>query len=256
MTVNRYAVEDRAVLVTGGGSGIGLAIAQAFLDNGARVAVSGRRSEPLDRFVAAAPEGRALAVPGDVGEEADVARIVARTVEAFGGLDVVVSNAAGYASGELADLTTPEWEALRRTNVDGLFHLAQATVPHLEASRGTLIAVASVSGLYGDWGQAAYNATKHAVVGFVQSLALDLGGRGVRVNAVAPAFTRTEMTAGVGTDDAALAPFLDRIALGRPGLPEDVAPAVLFLASADAGYITGSVLTVDGGTSASTGQPR
>ncbi|RIX31244.1 SDR family NAD(P)-dependent oxidoreductase [Amnibacterium setariae] len=256
MTVNRYAVEGRAVLVTGGGSGIGAAIARAFLDNGARVAVTGRREDALQRVVDGAEEGRALAVQGDVGDPADVARVVAAVVEAFGGLDVVVSNAAGYAAGELVDLSASDWEALRRTNVDGLFHLAQAVLPHLEASKGSLVAVASVSGLSGDWGQAAYNATKHAVVGFVQSLALDYGGRGVRVNAVAPAFTQTEMTAGVGSDDESLAPFVDRIALGRPGLPEDVAPAVLFLATEDAGYIMGAVLTVDGGTSASTGQPR
>ena len=256
MTANGYAVAGRSVLVTGGGSGIGAAIAQAFLDNGARVAVSGRREEPLRRFADAAAPGTALAVPGDVGIAADAARIVADTVAAFGGLDVVVSNAAGYASGDLADLSTDDWEQLRRTNVDGFLHLAQAALPHLVAARGNLVAVASVSGLFGDWGQAAYNATKHAVVGFVQSLALDYGGRGVRVNAVAPAFTLTDMTEGVGRDEAALAPFVDRIALGRPGLPEDVAPAVLFLASDDAAYITGTVLTVDGGTSASTGQPR
>lgn len=256
MTVNRYAVEGGAVLVTGGGSGIGLAVAQAFLDNGARVAVSGRRTEPLERFVAAAPEGRALAVPGDIGRPEDAARIVEETVAAFGGLDVVVSNAAAYASGDLGDLGADDWEQLRRTNVDGFVHLAQAALPRLVESKGNLVAVASVSGFRGDWGQAAYNATKHAVVGFVQSLALDYGDRGVRVNAVAPAFTLTDMTAGVGRDDAALAPFVDRIALGRPGTPEDVAPAVLFLASADAAYITGAVLTVDGGTSASTGQPR
>jgi meso-butanediol dehydrogenase/(S,S)-butanediol dehydrogenase/diacetyl reductase len=256
MTGNRYAMEGTRVLVTGGGSGIGAAVARAFLDNGARVVVTGRREEPLRRLVEAAPEGRALAAVGDVGDPADAARVVAEAVDAFGGLDVVVSNAAGYASGELVDLPVDEWEALRRTNVDGFLHLAQAALPHLVESRGNLVAVASVSGLFGDWGQAAYNATKHAVVGFVQSLALDYGGRGVRLNAVAPAFTLTDMTEGVGRDEAALAPFVDRIALERPGLPEDVAPAVLFLASEDAAYITGAVLAVDGGTSASTGQPR
>ncbi|WP_375388490.1 SDR family NAD(P)-dependent oxidoreductase [uncultured Amnibacterium sp.] len=256
MTVNRYGVEGRSVLVTGGGSGIGAAIARAFLDNGARVAVSGRREAPLRRLVHGAPEGTALAAVGDVGLAADARRVVDETVSAFGGLDVVVSNAAGYASGDLADLSVHDWEQLRRTNVDGFLHLAQAALPHLVASRGNLVAVASVSGLHGDWGQAAYNATKHAVVGFVRSLALDYGDRGVRVNAIAPSFTLTEMTEAMDEDEAAIAPFVDRIALGRPGRPADMAPAVLFLASDDAAYITGSVLTVDGGTSASTGQPR
>jgi len=185
---------------------------------------------------------------------ADAVAIVARAVEAFGGLDVMVSNAAGYASGDLTELPIADWERLRSTNIDGFVHLAQASLPHLVASRGNLVAVASVSGQRGDWGQAAYNATKHAVVGFVQSLALDYGDRGVRVNAVAPAFTATEMTAGVPDD--AIEAIVDRVALGRAGRAEDVAPAVLFLASDDAAYITGAVLAVDGGTSASTGQAR
>ncbi len=256
MTVNRYAVEGRAVLVTGGGSGIGAAIAQAFLDNGARVAVTGRREAPLQAFVAGAPEGRALAVVGDVGTAEGARRMVEETVTAFGALDVVVSNAAGYANGDLADLPSDEWERLRTTNIDGFVHLAQAALPRLVASRGNLVAVASVSGLKGDWGQAAYNATKHAVVGFVRSLALDYGDRGVRVNAVAPAFTVTEITESLAGDDSAVASIVDRVALGRVGQPEDVAPAVLFLASDDAAYITGAVLAVDGGTSASTGQAR
>ena len=174
----------------------------------------------------------------------------------FEHIDVVVSNAAGYASGDITDLEPGKWEQLRATNIDALFYLAQAVLPELVASHGNLVATASVSGLFGDWGQAAYNATKHAVVGFVRSLALDYGGRGVRVNAVAPAFTLSEMTAGIDKSAEGLAPFNNRIALGRPNTPDDIAPTVLFLASPDARYITGSVLVVDGGTSASSGQPH
>jgi meso-butanediol dehydrogenase / (S,S)-butanediol dehydrogenase / diacetyl reductase len=145
---------------------------------------------------------------------------------------------------------------MRATNIDAFFHLAQAALPVLADTGGTLIAVSSVSGIGGDWQQAAYNATKHAITGFVRSLALDWGGRGVRVNAVAPAFTVTDVTADLAAIPEMLAQFVNRIALGRPGQPEDIAPAVLFLASPDAAYITGTVLTVDGGTSASTGQPH
>lgn len=256
MTVNTYPFAGKTVLITGGGTGIGRAIAHSFLDNDANVVISGRRPEPLAEAVTGWPEDRVLTVVGDIAEPGVAQALVSAAIDRFGSLDVVVSNAAAYASGELTDLSDAEWDRLRSTNVDGFFHLAHAALPELVRSKGNLVAVASVSGFAGDWGQAAYNATKHAVIGFVRSLALDYGGRGVRVNAVAPAFTLTDMTAGVGTSAEALAPFTNRIALGRPGHPGDVAPAVLFLASEDAGYITGTVLTVDGGTSASTGQPH
>ena len=133
------------------------------------------------------------------------------------------------------------------------FHLAKATLPLLAEVQGTLVAVSSVSGDRGDWGQSAYNATKAVITNFVRSLALDWGPRGVRPNAVAPSFTVTELTERLGEDERVLAAFANRIALGRPAQPDDIAPAVLFLASEGARNITGAVLPVDGGTSASTG---
>jgi meso-butanediol dehydrogenase/(S,S)-butanediol dehydrogenase/diacetyl reductase len=254
LTVNSYAFDGRTVLVTGGGSGIGRAIARAFLDNGARVAVVGRRRDELDETLAGYEADRVLALSADIAEPAEAVRVVDAVVARFGGLDVLVNNAARYLHKPFVEMTDAEWDDLRRTNIDAFVHLARRALPELERTGGNLVAVGSVSGMRGDWGQSGCNATKALVMNFVQSLALDHGARGVRLNAVAPAFTRTEATAAVGTDEASLAPVVNRIALGRPGQPEDVAPAVLFLASADAGYITGATLTVDGGTTASTGQ--
>lgn len=255
-TVNTYAVENKAVIVTGGGSGIGKVIAQTFLDNGARVIVSGRTEDKLRKTIDGYPVEQADVHVSDIGVPEQAQALVDFTVGRFGQLDIVVSNAAGYTSGDITDLELEEWQKLRTTNVDGFVYLAQAALPRLVQSGGNLVAVSSVSGSWGDWGQVAYNGTKAAISNMVQSLALDYGGRGVRVNAVAPSFTITEMTKDMAADEAAMKPFVNRIALARPAQPEDIAPAVLFLASDDARYITGAILPVDGGTSASTGQPH
>jgi meso-butanediol dehydrogenase/(S,S)-butanediol dehydrogenase/diacetyl reductase len=255
--VSRRATFDFSgcvVLVTGGGTGIGLSIAREFWAAGATVVVTGRRAEPLEEAVATAPDGRGHALVADVGDGAGVREMVASIVARLGRLDVVVSNAAVFVSSPLDDLDERTWERMRATNVDGYYHLAKASLPLLEASGGSFIAVSSVSGERGDWGQAAYNATKGAVSLFTRSLALDWGSRGVRVNAVAPAFTVTPMTQAVADDPDARRVFENRVALGRLAGPDDIAGAVLYLASDAAAYVTGVVLPVDGGTSASTGQ--
>lgn len=256
MTHNSYDFTGKTVLVTGGGTGIGKAIALAFLDNGANVAISGRREDKLREAFEGRPDDRTLAVVSDIGDPADAKALVGTVVKRFGQLDVVVNNAAAYIGGEFTDTAPEEWEQIRRTNVDGFVNLAINALPELERVGGNLVAVASVSAVRGDWGQSLYNASKAAVRNFIESLALDYGSRGVRLNSVAPAFTITPITAAIADDEQLLAKFTNRVALGRPGVPDDVAPAVLFLASDDAAYITGATLAVDGGTSASTGQPH
>jgi meso-butanediol dehydrogenase/(S,S)-butanediol dehydrogenase/diacetyl reductase len=235
---------------------MGRAIARGFLENGARVVVAGRRLEPLHKTISGHDDDHAVAIAADVSDRSSVDALVSSTVDRFGQLDVVVSNAAIYESGDLAEMPEDTWQKMYGVNVDGLYHVVVAAVPHLQKSGGNLVAVSSVSGLSGDWGQAAYNSTKHAINGLVRSLALDYGERGVRFNAVAPAFTMTEMTESIWGNDQDLSDFTNRIALARPGRAEDVVGPVLFLASDDASYITGAILTVDGGTSASTGQPH
>ncbi len=241
-------------LVTGGGSGIGRSIAHALLDAGATVVVSGRRRAQLDETLAGHDAARTFARPTDIADGADVRALVAEVVERFGRLDVVVSNAAGYVPGDITELDDEAWASMRATNVDGFFHLAKASLPVLAEHGGSFVAVSSVSGLAGDWAQAGYNATKAAVSNFVRSLALDWGKSGVRINAVAPALTRTEPTRAVWEDPALAEQFADRTAAGRIGEPDEIAPAVLFLASDAASYVSGVILPVDGGTSASTGQ--
>jgi meso-butanediol dehydrogenase/(S,S)-butanediol dehydrogenase/diacetyl reductase len=250
----RFDFTGSTVLVTGGGTGIGAAIADGFLTAGATVVISSRRREVLEAAVRRADSERLVAIPADVSQKEEIVRLLDEIGARFGGLDVLVSNAAGYAPGDITELTDESWEAMRATNIDGFFHLAKAALPVLERSGGSLVAVSSVSGLAGDWNQAGYNATKGALSNFIRSLALDWGRRGVRLNAVAPALTDTAPVHALLENAALLERFEERTALGRIGRPEDIAPAVLFLASEAARYITGVILPVDGGTSASTGQ--
>src|SRR5690349_18166211 len=158
--------------------------------------------------------------------------------------------------GTVDTLDDASWERMRSINLDGLIRLARTSVPRLRESRGTFLAISSIAGLGGDWNQAGYNATKGAVNALVQSMALDLGRDGVRVNAIAPAFTATRQTQDRLDDPAFWSALRNRLALERAADPEDVARAALFLASPDAAYITGVVLPVDGGTTASVGTPR
>jgi meso-butanediol dehydrogenase/(S,S)-butanediol dehydrogenase/diacetyl reductase len=250
-----YPYQGQAVLVTGAGSGIGRTIARAFLEQGAKVAVVGRNDDLLSETVAGFDD-QAVRIIADVTDIEQMRQAVDVIEREFGRLDVVIANAGHSEASFIDDFEDEAWNRLRSVNLDSVIQLARLTVPLLRSSRGNFIAVSSIAGLRGDWGQFAYNATKGAINAFVQSLALDLGRDGVRVNAVAPAFTVSRLTRERLDDPRFSARLMDRVALDRVAQPEDIARAVLFLASPDAGYITGVILPVDGGTSASTGTPR
>jgi meso-butanediol dehydrogenase/(S,S)-butanediol dehydrogenase/diacetyl reductase len=256
ITWARYPYDGTVVLVTGAGSGIGQAITRAFLENGASVCVVGRHEPPLLETVAGFPAERVLVHSADVADRTQVEEAISAVVERFGRLDVVINNAGVFEGGVIEDYDDDAWERMRGINLDALLYVARAAMPWLKQSRGNLVAISSVSGIRGDWGQFAYNATKGAVNAMVQSLALDAGVHGVRANVIAPAFTATRLTQDRLDDPRFAAALKNRVALGRAATPEDIARAVLFVAGPDASYITGAVIPVDGGTTASTGQPR
>jgi meso-butanediol dehydrogenase/(S,S)-butanediol dehydrogenase/diacetyl reductase len=244
----------KTVIVTGASSGIGAATAQRFSAEGANVVLAAR-SDRLAGVAGALPAERTLAVTTDIGVRAEVDALIAAAVSRFGAIDVLVNNAGVAVGGALADVTDEAWDEVMRVNVSGVFYAARAAMPHLSAAGGSMINVSSVSGLGGDWGMSPYNASKGAVSNFTRALALDASRTGVRVNAVAPSLTRSEMAAGVIANDALRAKFMERIPLGRVCEPEEVAAVIAFLASEDAGFVNGAVVPVDGGVGASNGQP-
>lgn len=250
----QYPYSGRVVLVTGGGSGIGRAIARAFLSQGAAVAVAGRRRESLVQTV----EGyqNASVHAADMSTTEGVDRVLDEVAAAHGRIDIVVANAGLSLPGTIEDLDPDSWVRMRSINLDGLILLARAAVPWLRASRGVLLATSSIAGLGGDWNQTGYNATKAAVNALVECMALDLGCDGIRVNAIAPGFIATAQTQDRLDDPDFWGALDDRLGIPRAGRPEDIARAALFLCSPDASYITGVVLPVDGGITAACGTPR
>jgi len=181
--------------------------------------------------------------------------LVRATVDKFSRLDVMVNNAGVASEGRATEDSVDAWHKVISIDLDGVFHGARAALPHLIKTRGCIVNTASVSGLGADWNMSFYNTAKGGVVNLTRSLALDYGRDGVRINSVCPSLTRTDLTTDMFKDEALVAKFRERIALGRTAEPEDIADVIAFLASEDARFITGVNLPVDGGLSASNGQP-
>jgi 3-oxoacyl-[acyl-carrier protein] reductase len=235
----------KTAFVTGSTRGIGHAIARALHAAGARVAVVGRDRARAEA-VAAELGDRATGVACDVAQGDQVEAAITAAEGALGPIDILVNNAGVTRDNILLRLTDADWNAVLDANLKGAFHTTRAVIKGMMKRRaGRIVNITSIVGLTGNKGQANYAASKAGLIGFTKSVAKEYASRGVLANCVAPGFIETDMTAAL--PDEARATLLQDIALGRLGRPEDVAGAVLFLASDLAGYITGQVLVVDGG---------
>jgi len=247
-------LENKVAIVSGGGTGIGAATARVFATEGAKVVVTGRRTEPLEA-VAAEIDGRAVA--GDTSDDDHVRAAVAEARDAFGGLDVVVANAGLGFGGAAADVDDERWQQTLDVNLTGAFRLARAAIPSLvERGGGSIVLVSSVSALVSGTDGAAYVTSKAAMLGLARSIAVDYGPSGIRANALCPGWVETPM--GDGSMETLMTQHgislgeayrlvTQHIPLRRPATADEIAACCLFLASEESSIVTGTTLVADGG---------
>jgi len=242
---------NKTALITGAGTGIGRAIALAYLREGARVALVGRRKEPLQAIAREAGD-TVLVLTGDVSKQADIDHMLAETAARFGGLHVLVNNAGVLHIGTAEQITEAEWDETFAINVRGLWLLSRAVLPYMrKVGGGSIVNVASVLGINGARNRASYAPSKGAVILLTKCMAIDHGAENIRVNAICPSFIETDLTAEVirkAPDPSAVR--RERIGvhpIGRLGQPEDIAGLAVYLASDESSWVTGATMPVDGG---------
>ena len=245
-------LEGKIAFVSGGGSGIGAATAERFAQEGATVVICGRRKEPLDEVVVKikAAGGHAEAVVADVGNEAQFVGALEQTAKKHGSLDILVNNAMAYTWGGIEGMTTADWHANFSTSVDGTFWGTRTALKLMGAKGGSIVNISSICGTLGTPYMSGYSAAKAAIINFSRAAAAEGAPAGIRVNVVIPAVVETPSTAGMLADEASRKNTEKLIPMGRVGQSNELANAVLFLASDEASYVTGAALPVDGGRSA------
>jgi NAD(P)-dependent dehydrogenase (short-subunit alcohol dehydrogenase family) len=243
-------LSGKSAIVTGGGSGIGKAIAAAFAREGANVLIAGRHQAKLDNAAQEiGPE--CLAIAADVSKAGDVEKLVQAAIEKFNRVDVLVNNAGILLPGTAESLSEEEFDQTFDVNVRGLWLLARAVLPHMRAAGGgSIINIGSVLSTLGARNRVAYSASKGAVLAMTRAMALDHAAEKIRVNCICPGIVETEMVARFSMDECARRQRLAWHPLGRFGQPEDIAGLAVFLASDESAWTTGAVFTVDGGYSA------
>ena len=251
-------LQGKIALITGGGTGIGTAIAKRFVDEGAKVCITGRRKEMLGKVAKSFPQGSVTTCPGDVSKDEDVARMVAQTVDFGGKLDLLVNNAAISSQAPVTDLSREEWQKVLDVNLTGPFLLMKASIPHMiKAGGGSIINIASVGGLRCLSGFPAYCSSKAGLIMLTQQVALDYGAHNIRCNAICPGGIKTEMTEKefgklgkmIGMEpDSFFAMISQDLPLKRFGKPEEMGGICTFLASDDSSFMTGAALVIDAGT--------
>ena len=246
--------EGKTAVVTGGGTGIGAAVARQIAREGGKVALIGRRREPLEKVASATG---ASIFQADAADTAAMKAAVAGIVAELGGIDILVANAGGHGIGPTIEMSDETWALAARLNLNTAFVSARECLPQLIARSGNIVVLASVAGLFAGPDAAGYVTMKHACIGLAKSLARDYGRKGVRTNTVCPGWVTTPMADeemdyvmkkhGLATIGEAYALVTKDVPLGKPAEPEDVANAVCFLASSEARMINGAILAVDGG---------